>query len=232
MVTAAWDTSNLVALYKDGKQCVTCCAPPGGWSDFDVGCFIDGSGVPTCGSNPDLDEWPPFGGPGKTPAIYTITIDGYILCDPPLNSPAPDINGVWHLPIENCSWPLGEACWVLHTTIGGINVTFDLQLCNSFTFIPTINISAPGETLFYRDIVQHCNIVADNVSNFFVGCGIPGSRSGGGGVISWRPGQIAEWDNSTAYVIGDKVAHEAVFYICTADHTNQEPPNAGYWDVI
>lgn len=25
MVTAAWDTSNLVALYKDGKQCTSCC---------------------------------------------------------------------------------------------------------------------------------------------------------------------------------------------------------------
>jgi len=46
MVTAAWDTSNLVALYRDGVQCTSCCSefipgdPPGSATD-DCCCFLD-----------------------------------------------------------------------------------------------------------------------------------------------------------------------------------------------
>ncbi len=208
------------------KLCNTCCIPLGGYADNDCGCFIYGAGPPTCASNPDFDEQPPFGGPGKTPGVYTVTIDGYILCPFPLNSPAPDINGVWHLPYfggdDDCTWSY-------NITIGGIAVVFTLELCDSFTF-PQFQVSAPGETLFRRDPTQ-CDIVVDNAPNFFAGCGTPGEVSGYGGTVSWRPGQILAWDSGTSYEIGDMVAHEGVFYVCTAGNTNQEPPNASYWDV-
>ncbi len=38
-----------------------------------------------------------------------------------------------------------------------------------------------------------------------------------------------EWSSSTAYSVGDKVAHEGSSYSCIQAHTNQEPPNATYW---
>jgi hypothetical protein len=41
-----------------------------------------------------------------------------------------------------------------------------------------------------------------------------------------------DWDGITAYVVGDKVNHEGVFYTCILDHTNFEPPNATYWVVF
>ena len=199
-----------------GGLCLGCCD----YAGFDVGCFIEGDGT-GCLSNPDWDEWPPFGGPGKTPAIYTATIDGFGTC--PYPTGLPDINGVWHLPILNCSWPLGEACWKLVTSIGGVTVTFSLILCNSFTF-PQFQVGIVGDTLFRRDPAIQCDIVVDNAPNFFAGCAYSGT-------VSWRPGQILAWDSGTGYVIGDMVAHEGVFYVCTADNTNQEPPNATYWDV-
>lgn len=43
---------------------------------------------------------------------------------------------------------------------------------------------------------------------------------------------ITEWSSSTAYSVGDKVAHEGSSYYCIQAHTNQEPPNATYWMVI
>ncbi len=229
MVTAAYDTSNLVALYKDGLQCETCCTPPGGWASDDCLCFIDGSGSP-CGQNPDFDEWPPFGGPGKTPGVYTITIDGYSTCPTPKNSPAPDLNGVWGLPYLAHA---NDCQWFLSTSIGGITVTFQLLLCRTGGGVFGLSIQAPGETLFRHDLnANPCDIVMDNAANFFAGCGNPGDHSGFGGIVSWRPGTIPAWDSGTGYVIGDMVAHEGVFYQCTADNTNQEPPNVAYWVVI
>ena len=51
MVTAAWDSSNLVALYRDGVQCETCCSEfvegEGGNPPLDCCCFLD----------PDTPAW-------------------------------------------------------------------------------------------------------------------------------------------------------------------------------
>jgi len=43
---------------------------------------------------------------------------------------------------------------------------------------------------------------------------------------------IKDWSSSTAYVIGDYVILDDVTYKCNANHTNQTPPNASYWDVV
>lgn len=40
------------------------------------------------------------------------------------------------------------------------------------------------------------------------------------------------WSSSTAYAINDMVTDGGATYICTAAHTNHEPPNASYWDVL
>lgn len=39
------------------------------------------------------------------------------------------------------------------------------------------------------------------------------------------------WDSSTAYQIGDTVAHGGIIYLATADTTNNKPPNISYWSV-
>jgi hypothetical protein len=40
------------------------------------------------------------------------------------------------------------------------------------------------------------------------------------------------WDSGHAYVIGDGVVNDSIVYICKANNTNQEPPNATYWTPI
>jgi hypothetical protein len=40
------------------------------------------------------------------------------------------------------------------------------------------------------------------------------------------------WDSGTAYTIGDIVDHLSSSYVCIANNTNQEPPNASYWALL
>lgn len=50
MVTAAWDTSNLVALYYNGVQCETCCAPVcGDCMDAPSGVWVSLANFTDCG---------------------------------------------------------------------------------------------------------------------------------------------------------------------------------------
>ena len=39
-----------------------------------------------------------------------------------------------------------------------------------------------------------------------------------------------EWDSATQYVPGDIINVSGVLYKCTATTTNNEPPNASYWE--
>lgn len=43
---------------------------------------------------------------------------------------------------------------------------------------------------------------------------------------------LGAWSGVTAYAVNDGVSNNGSSYICTAAHTNQEPPNASYWDVF
>jgi hypothetical protein len=40
------------------------------------------------------------------------------------------------------------------------------------------------------------------------------------------------WSSGTAYVVNDAVTLSGSSYACTTSHTNQQPPNAGYWMVM
>ena len=40
------------------------------------------------------------------------------------------------------------------------------------------------------------------------------------------------WSSSTAYTIGNKVINGTILYTCTANNTNEQPPNASYWSVL
>lgn len=46
--------------------------------------------------------------------------------------------------------------------------------------------------------------------------------------IEWQ----GAWSGATTYNISDAVEDGGTSYICTADHTNQQPPNASFWDVL
>ena len=37
------------------------------------------------------------------------------------------------------------------------------------------------------------------------------------------------WDSGTTYLVGRLATNGGTIYICTVEHTNQEPPNASYW---
>lgn len=41
-----------------------------------------------------------------------------------------------------------------------------------------------------------------------------------------------DWSSLTAYAVDDAVTHLGSSYICVLSHTNQEPPNVTYWDVL
>ena len=41
-----------------------------------------------------------------------------------------------------------------------------------------------------------------------------------------------EWSSATTYAIGDLAENDGALYICTAAHSNQEPPNASYWTLM
>lgn len=41
-----------------------------------------------------------------------------------------------------------------------------------------------------------------------------------------------DWSVATAYAVNDAVAHDGASWICIETHTNHEPPNAAYWNVL
>lgn len=40
------------------------------------------------------------------------------------------------------------------------------------------------------------------------------------------------WSSSTTYAVGDAVAWNGSSFVCTTTHTNHEPPDDVYWDVL
>jgi hypothetical protein len=46
--------------------------------------------------------------------------------------------------------------------------------------------------------------------------------------ITW----LGAWSGAATYAMNDAVSESGSSYICTQAHTNQQPPNAAYWDVL
>lgn len=40
------------------------------------------------------------------------------------------------------------------------------------------------------------------------------------------------WNSLTAYLLSDIVEHSGTSYVCILNHTNQEPPNLLYWNIL
>ncbi len=222
----------------DSKLCSTCCIPKV-FADNDLLCFLEPSESPPACHSDDWDQYPPFGGPGKSPQFYTIALDGVAACPSPPYTPVQNINGVWHLENQNCGGTF-NGCFTLTTTVGGRTTTFAIDLCLSTGAQYRMSVtdgSGGGVTLYQRFFagvggLGQCPIAADNEANQIQGCFPPGSIPAFGGTASWRPGTCLQWDSSTNYFSGDCAAHEGVFYECILAHINQEPPNGLYWTVI
>jgi hypothetical protein len=65
--------------------------------------------------------------------------------------------------------------------------------------------------------------------------GLPGDKGDKGDTgaqgavgINWR----GTWSSSTPYALRDGVTYNGTSYVCTQANTNQQPPNASYWDVL
>jgi hypothetical protein len=43
---------------------------------------------------------------------------------------------------------------------------------------------------------------------------------------------LGAWNSGTTYAAGDVVMNDESVYVCTAASTNDEPPNASYWDLL
>lgn len=200
--------------------------------------------------NANWNSVPPFGGPGSTPAHYTFTFK--------VTWAVSALTTTYH---SIALIPLGLVVTCPYvddfTTeeSDGNNVHSFVNVRGFFgvstaTFIGfrNTNRSCAGGALFFTgDTII-------NVAAFVGACNIAGtyecSHDGGaccmvrstdfdlsttenGSVVcAWRPGQIPAWNSGIGYVIGDVVAHEGVFYECTADNTNQEPPNGAFWVVV
>ena len=46
--------------------------------------------------------------------------------------------------------------------------------------------------------------------------------------LIWR----GDWSGVTAYAVNDAVAHDGASWICSQAHTDQEPPDPSYWDIL
>jgi hypothetical protein len=58
--------------------------------------------------------------------------------------------------------------------------------------------------------------------------GIQGIQGETGTSFTWK----GDWDSGTTYAVRDVVYQIGSSYICILGHTNQEPPNATYWELV
>jgi hypothetical protein len=53
--------------------------------------------------------------------------------------------------------------------------------------------------------------------------------------VDGAPGDIiwtSDWDSGTTYTANEAVTNNGTSYVCILGHTNQEPPNGTFWDII
>ncbi len=75
----------------------------------------------------------------------------------------------------------------------------------------------PTNGLYYRSLVAHSNQTP--------------VVSGSTNYAYWTPAvsSYRAWNSTVSYVIGDLVTYSSKLYRCTADNSNQTPPNTSYW---
>lgn len=53
-----------------------------------------------------------------------------------------------------------------------------------------------------------------------------------GELLSLFGNWTGDWSSATDYILADCVAHDGSSYVCIVAHTNYEPPNVVYWDLL
>jgi len=230
MVTAAWDTSNLVALYKDGLQCTSCCGV-----------------TPPYPTEPDLC-CPGFG-TGLTPSQYTVKIEGVVDC-PGFAGDATLVNGTWVLDLNDCAEPVEEpSCtwsYIEAEEDGSVKITIHRlkttgcteiyvtgwiwRFLNGFWgWIPVFS-SLDGYT--------HTTGWCDTVDSRWLACGGFLSLEGYSGTAKFWPGGWPQWVITTTYFVNDLVENGADIYECLVEHVASalNEPGSGvdwmsYWQV-
>lgn len=86
----------------------------------------------------------------------------------------------------------------------------------------------PPNALFWDLMAQKGDTGATGATGATGDTGATGAAGADGLDINW----LGPWSNLTAYVINDAVENDGSSYICTEAHTNQEPPNVTYWDLM
>ncbi len=238
-----------VLVFRDSsgnsKLCSTCCF---GFAPNDCCCFLEPETEGACG-NEDWDSFAPFGGPGNTPRFYSMTYE-IVWQDSSETT-------TYHSTSIEFSGSFGNCEWVDNTTpdsdgnTGGVRIALRgftegvTQIIIAFNSVPDCSparLFDVGDTT-YR-ILSGPDLGECEITGTYQcepgGLGslccmlrlMDGFEVESGDItISWHPGQISEW-NSGSFSIGDLTGWKGVFYKCNQNHSNQEPPNAFYWDII
>lgn len=209
MVTAAWDTSNLVALYRNGVQCTTCC-----YEGYEPGICCPGFAE------------------NSTPSIYTAEIVGVQDC--PVAG-ASILNGLWELAITGCTEGGEEPdChWVLQND--SVWITFNRAHIGACAALSFSALWKDGENwrAGFDDSLSYTQAtgICATFTNAFLNCTAP--RFGKFGTARVWPLAWPQWITLTTYFIGDKVYNDSEIYDCTADHVaiaGNEPGTGGDWE--
>lgn len=214
MVTAAWDTSNLVALYKDGKQCTSCCGPLFEY-ETEPGLCCPGFGE------------------DSTPSQYTVKLVGVVDC--PVSG-ASAVNGVWVLDLVECGTPAEEWGCQWRYEAGGLLITFSrahIISCAEVGVTAWFESSGQKSAFSSLDRYTFTTGYCDIVSNRWLNCTAP--RYGKFGTAQFWPGAWPTWAISTAYTTGDMRQNGINVYVCIQPHISaaiNEPGVGANWNAF
>ncbi len=211
MVTAAWDTSNLVALFNNGLQCTSCC-----FEGYEPGICCPGFGE------------------NATPSQYTAFIIGVQDC--PVAG-ASILNGLWQLPITGCTEGGEEPdChWVLQNA--SVWIAFNRAHvgggCAQFSFFANwwdgSNWKAGfADNLSFTQATGRCM----TFDNTFVNCTSP--RFGKFGTAKVWPLSWVQWSIVETYQTNDRVFNDGEIYDCILGHVanaDREPGTGVDWET-
>lgn len=137
------------------------------------------------------------------------------------------------------SFASGELAPVLHARADHPKYTDGLKTCRNFLVLRHGAVAnRPG----FR-FVNECKTTSANVrlqryvsenpnESLLVEVGESYFRFYQNGALISLAAPATAWSGATAYVVGDLASRVGVNYYCTVAHTNQQPPNAGFWHPL
>lgn len=118
-----------------------------------------------------------------------------------------------------------------HITIpaSGDYHNFAISGLSNFSINDVIDVRINNTTSAGKNItIQEVQLSMTAVSGAQGATGSQGAQGLAGGSISWK----GAWSGATAYVINDGVSDNGSSYACILSHTNHQPPNGTYWQLL